>query len=219
MPEQRVCAVLFDLDGTFADTAPELALALNRLRAEHGLAPVPAEATRPHTSSGARGLLKAGFGRTPADADYEPLKARFLDLYESGLAVRTRLFEGMEALLAELERRKLVWGIVTNKSRRFTDPLMRELGLAARAACIVSGDSTAHTKPHPAPLLHAAAQIGLAPANCLYVGDDLRDVQAAHAAGMRAIAVRYGYLGEGGPIESWQADAIIDHPREVLDYL
>jgi 2-phosphoglycolate phosphatase len=217
--EGIVRAVLFDLDGTLADTAPDLCLALNRLRAEHGLAPVPDEATRAHTSSGARGLLKVGFDRAPGDVDYELLKARFLELYESDLVVHTRLFEGISALLDELEQRTLAWGIVTNKAKRFTEPLMRQMGLAARAACIVSGDSTPHTKPHPAPMLHAAAQMGLPPANCLYLGDDLRDVQAAHAAGMRAIAVRYGYLGEGGPIETWQADAIIDHPRELLDFL
>ena len=212
-------AILFDLDGTLADTAPDLALALNRLRAEHGLAPVPAETTRPHTSSGARGLLKAGFDCSPGDARYEALKARFLELYEGDLVVHTRLFDGMESLLDELERRAIAWGVVTNKAKRFTEPLMRQMGLAGRAACIVSGDSTAHTKPHPAPMLHAAAHISVAPERCIYLGDDLRDIQAAHAAGMRAVAVRYGYLGDGGPIESWQADVIIDHPREVLDFL
>ena len=217
MPETR--AVLFDLDGTLADTAPDLTLALNRLRAEHGLAPMPGESTRPHTSSGARGLLKVGFGCTPEDTNYEAMKARFLDLYESGLAVHTRLFEGMAELLDELERRELAWGVVTNKSLRFTEPLIKLLGLEKRAACVVSGDTTARIKPHPDSLLHAAAQIRLAPNACLYVGDDLRDVQAAHAAGMRAIAVRYGYLGDGAPIESWQADAIIGHPREVVDHL
>jgi 2-phosphoglycolate phosphatase len=217
MPSIR--AVLFDLDGTLADTAPDLARALNRVRAANDLAPLPAEVARPYTSSGARGLLKVGFGLQPGDEGYEALRLQFLEFYAAEICVDTRLFEGMAELLDRLDRDRLPWGVVTNKAERFTLPLLQGLNLAERAACIVGGDTAARAKPHPDPLLHAAAALQLPPAACLYLGDDLRDVQSAHAAGMRALAARYGYLGEGGPIESWQADAIIDHPRELLDYL
>ena len=219
MPKSGMRAVLFDLDGTLADTAPDLARALNRVRAAHGLAPLPAEIARPYTSSGARGLLKIGFGLAPGDERYETLRLQFLDFYAAEICVDTRLFDGMAELLDQLDRDRLPWGVVTNKAERFTLPLLQGLALAARAACIVGGDTTARLKPHPDPLLHAAAALALPPGDCLYLGDDLRDVQSARAAGMRSLAARYGYLGDGGPIESWQADAIIDHPREVLDYL
>jgi phosphoglycolate phosphatase len=212
-------AVLFDLDGTLADTAPDLTRALNRVRAANDLAPLPVESTRSYASSGARGLLKVGFGLTPEDARYEALRLQFLDFYADEICVDTRLFDGIAELLARLDEDRLPWGVVTNKAERFTLPLLQGLNLATRAACIVGGDTTARIKPHPDSLLHAAAVLRLPPSACLYVGDDLRDVQAARAAGMPALAARYGYLGEGGPIESWQADAIIDHPREVLDYL
>ena len=217
MPEAR--AVLFDLDGTLADTAPDLARALNRVRATHGLAPMPVETTRSFTSSGARGLLKVGFGLDPGDERYEALKLQFLDFYAAEICVDTRLFEGMAELLDQLDQDRLPWGVVTNKAERFTLPLLQSLRLGERAACIVGGDTTARIKPHPDPLLHAAAALQLHPSACVYVGDDLRDVQAARAAGMPVLAAKYGYLGDGGAIESWQADAIIEHPRQVLDYL
>jgi phosphoglycolate phosphatase len=219
MPESRARAVLFDLDGTLADTAPDLGRALNRVRAANGLAPMPLAITRPYTSSGARGLLKVGFGLDPEDERYEALKLQFLDFYAAEICVDTRLFDGMAELLAQLDQDRLPWGVVTNKAERFTLPLLQGLRLGARAACVVGGDTAARAKPHPDPLLHAAASLQLPPAACLYVGDDLRDVQAARAAGMRVLAAKYGYLGDGGAIESWQADAIIDHPRQVLDFL
>ena len=219
MPEISTQAVLFDLDGTLADTAPDLARALNRVRAAHGLEAMPLETTRPYTSSGARGLLKIGFGLNPGDESYEALKLEFLQFYAAEICVDTRLFDGMEELLLQLEAKRLAWGVVTNKAERFTLPLMQRLRLGGRAACIVGGDTTARLKPHPDPLLHAAAALNLSPSACIYVGDDLRDVQAARAAGMRVLAAKYGYLGDGGAIESWQADAIIEHPREVLDFL
>jgi len=215
----RTQAVLFDLDGTLADTAPDLTRALNRVRAANDLPPLPVETTRSHASSGARGLLKIGFGLRPEDARYEALRLQFLDFYADEICVDTRLFDGIAELLGRLEEDRLPWGVVTNKAERFTLPLLQGLQLATRAACIVGGDTTARLKPHPDPLLHAAAALRLPPSACLYLGDDLRDVQSARAAGMRSLAARYGYLGEGGPIESWQANAIIDHPREVLDYL
>ena len=211
--------MLFDLDGTLADTAPDLARALNRVRAAHGLGPMPVETTRPYTSSGARGLLKVGFGLEPEDARYEALKSQFLEFYAADICVDTRLFDGMAELLGQLEQAHLPWGVVTNKAEQFTLPLMQGLRLGTRAACIVGGDTTARAKPHPDPLLHAAAMLQLPPSACLYVGDDLRDVQAARAAGMPVLAAKYGYLGDGGSVESWQADAVIEHPREVLEYL
>jgi len=214
-----VRAVLFDLDGTFADTAPDLARALNRVRAERGLAPLPPEVSRPHTSSGARGLLKAGLGVTPESPDYGVLREKFLDHYEKELCVDTRLFDGIPEVLAKIQARRLPWGIVTNKGKRFTDPLLRLLAVDHLAACAVSGDSTPHIKPHPAPLLLAASLISLPPGECLYVGDDLRDVQAARSAGMHFAAAGWGYLGEGGDPHAWGADAVLSRPHEILDLL
>ena len=212
-------AVLFDLDGTLADTAQDLAGALNRLRAEHRMAPLPPELTRPHTSGGARGLLKVGFDLDPVDERYLPLRDRFLDFYEQALCVHTQLYAGMAELLGELERRTIAWGIVTNKPRRFTDPLVRELRLHTRAACVVSGDTTSKPKPAPDPLLHAAQVIRIAPAACLYVGDDLRDVQGARAAGMPVVAAGWGYLGVDCDPLSWDADAVLAHPAQILGFL
>ncbi|MGH8750993.1 MAG: HAD-IA family hydrolase [Burkholderiales bacterium] len=212
-------AVLFDLDGTLADTAPDLGFALNRQREKHGLPPLPLAAIRPYVSQGGRGLLKIGFNLTPTDANYASMRDEFLDLYEQRLCHETRLFPGMDELLAELEKRNLPWGIVTNKIARFTLPLMQKLGLDKRAASIVSGDTCAHFKPHPAPLLHASLEIGVFPQNCVYLGDDERDVQAARAANMRAMVAQYGYLGNGSHPESWSADALLDKPLDLLAYL
>ena len=212
-------AVLFDLDGTLADTAPDLAGALNRLLAEHGRAAVPIERARRVTSSGARGMLHVGFGIDPGHGDYDALRARFLDLYAEDICRETRLFDGVGELLAAIEGRGLPWGIVTNKAERFTFPLLAALGLAARTACVVGGDTTGKTKPHPDPLLHAARALALAPSGCLYLGDDLRDVQAARAAGMPVLAAGYGYLGDEGDPSGWGADAVIAHPLEALNHL
>lgn len=211
-------AVLFDFDGTLADTAPDLAAAVNRMRAQRGLAPLEANAVRPYASMGARGLLRIGFGMTPEHRDYGAMRDEFLARYGEAVCVETRLFPGMPHLLAELGRRAIAWGIVTNKATRFTECIVPQLGVAP--ACVVCGDSTAHLKPHPAPLLLAAERLGLAPGECLYVGDDLRDVQAAHAAGMRSAAVEYGYHGSesDGP-RAWNADYVISHPQELLEHL
>jgi 2-phosphoglycolate phosphatase len=171
-------AVLFDLDGTFADTAPDLGFAVNQMRVARGLPPVPDEKTRPVTSSGARGLLGAGFGITPDHADYAAMRDEFLDLYEANLCRETRLFDGMAELVDTLEARGLAWGIVTNKAERFALPLMRLLGYSARAACVIGGDTTGKLKPHPEPLYAAASAIRVPPQHCVYVGDDTRDVQA-----------------------------------------
>lgn len=212
-------AVLFDLDGTFADTAPDLGRALNRMRVERGLEALPIGVMRAHASSGARGLLKAGFGLTPESEGYEALRDRFLELYGENLCIDTRPFDGIPELVTKLEAHGLPWGIVTNKAKRFTEPLARKLAIDHRAACIVSGDSTPHIKPHPASLLHAASLLALAPADCVYLGDDLRDIQAARAAGMRFVAAGWGYLGDGADPGTWGADAVIAHPREVLDLI
>jgi len=212
-------AVLFDLDGTFADTAPDLGRALNRLRAEHGLEPLPIGIMRARASSGARGLLKAGFDLTPESEGYDALRDRFLDFYEQELCVETRLFDGVPELLVKIRARKLPWGIVTNKGKRFTEPLLRHLAVDNLAACVVSGDSTPHIKPHPEPLLLAASLLKLPPADCIYIGDDLRDVQAARAAGMRFAAAGWGYLGDGADPRTWDADAVLTDPRDVLNLL
>jgi phosphoglycolate phosphatase len=211
-------AVLFDLDGTFADTAPDLAYAINQMRARRGLDPVAGEKTRPVTSSGARGLLGAGFGITPQHPDFPAMREEFLDLYETHLCRETRLFDGMAALVDALEKRGLIWGIVTNKAERFALPLMRQLGYGARAACVIGGDTTGRLKPHPDSLHAACKVIACAPAQCVYVGDDERDIQAGRAAGMRTLAVRYGYLNGSDPA-AWGADAVIDTPAKVLEFL
>ena len=206
-------AVLFDFDGTLADTAADLSRALNRLRAARGLADLPLEDLRPHASSGARGLIGAGLGILPEHPEFKTLRDAFLAHYEAEICVDTRLFAGMDELLAGIEARGLRWGIVTNKSTVLTRRLVKALGLEARAACVVCGDTTPHLKPHPASLLHASKELGLAPADCVYLGDDLRDVQAARAAGMRSVAVEWGY-GEG--LAAWHADAIIARPQDLL---
>jgi len=214
-----VKAVLFDLDGTFADTAPDLAAALNHTRATRQLPPLPLDVIRPQASHGSRGLLKLGFGIEPDAPDYDALRNIFLDYYERNICAHTRLFGGMADLVAALEQRGIKWGIVTNKPHRYTAPLMQALGYAERAACLISGDTCAHAKPHPEPMLKACKLIGVAPEQCLYLGDDLRDMQAANAAAMRGIIARYGYVGSDAQLDSWGAQGIIDAPAELLGYL
>ncbi|HEY6863263.1 MAG TPA: HAD-IA family hydrolase [Burkholderiales bacterium] len=214
-----VRAVLFDLDGTLADTASDLARALNSVRAERGLGPVPPAMTRPHTSKGARGLLGVGMGVAPEHATYESLRDRFLEYYARELCVDTKLFDGIPELLGTLRERGVAWGVVTNKPGRFTVPLMRQLDPNGTAACVVSGDTTPKSKPFPEPLLHAAREIDVPPRECLYVGDDLRDVQAARAAGMGVVVAAWGYLGDAGDPAGWGADAVIAHPRETLNFI
>ncbi|RPI47053.1 MAG: HAD family hydrolase [Betaproteobacteria bacterium] len=209
-------AVLFDLDGTFADTAPDLGYALNVLLAARGKSPLPLGRVRQVASSGARGLLGLGFDLAPGDPGYDALATEFLDLYERRLCRDTRLFPGIPELLQVLEERSVPWGIVTNKAERFTFPLMRLLELDRRAACVVCGDSTPYRKPHPQPLLTAAATIGVAPAACIYLGDDERDMIAGRAAGMRVAVAEYGYLGTGNPPQRWAADMRVRHPLELL---
>ncbi len=208
-------AVLFDLDGTFADTAPDLAAALNRLRSDLALAPVSLTRLRPFTSQGVRGMLHAGLGMQPGDALYAEFQQRFLRYYSQDICVETRVFPGIAELLDRLEARGSPWGIITNKAQRFTLPLLAQLGYAKRAACVVSGDSARRAKPSPQPMHLACTLIAREPARCLYVGDDLRDIQAGRAAGMITVAARYGYLGEGDPIDAWGADHLVDDAGEI----
>jgi 2-phosphoglycolate phosphatase len=215
MPLFSPRAVLFDLDGTLADTAPDLTAAVNRLRAARGLAPTPYDKLRPFASAGARGLIGASFGLKPGDDEYEALRVAFLDEYEAALAEQSRLFDGMHDALVWLETQQIAWGIVTNKAARFTNPLVPLIGLG-RAACIISGDTTAHAKPHPAPLLEAAQRIGVDARECWYVGDDLRDIQAGRAAGMVTVAAAWGYCGESGAA-AWGADALLATPLDLPD--
>lgn len=219
MPDAMVDGVLFDLDGTLADTAPDLAWAINRVRAEHDLEALPLAQLRPHVSSGARGMLRAAFGLTPEHPAYAALAQRFLACYAESLCIHTRLFDGMPALLDTLDAAAIPWGIVTNKQSRFTEPLVAALQLDGRACCVISGDSAARPKPAADPLLLACERAGLAPQGCLYVGDDPRDVIAGRAAGMRTVAVSYGYLGVDSPIDAWGADTIINSPAELARLL
>jgi N-acetyl-D-muramate 6-phosphate phosphatase len=211
--------VLFDLDGTLADTAPDLGLALNLLLERYGRETVPLERLRPQASHGARGLLQVGFEIRPGEPYYEELRDEFLEIYSKNLLVRTTLFHGVPELLATLESRSLPWGIVTNKIRRFTDPLVKKLDLDQRAACVVSGDTYARPKPYPDPLIGAADELNLPPDTLVYVGDDERDMRAGLAAGMRVVAARYGYLGSEAPPEEWNAHALIDSPMELIGFL
>ena len=212
-------AVLFDLDGTLADTAPDLGGTVNVLLQEEGRPPKSLEMLRPWVSQGARGLLLAGFGIDSTDTDYERLTQRFLDVYAKRLCAETRLFDGVPELLDALDSMGLGWGIVTNKRMRFTDPLVELLALARRTPCVVSGDTTAAAKPSPLPVLHACTLLRCAPERTLYVGDDRRDIEAGRAAGCLTVAVSYGYLGDSGPLESWGADLVIDHPAELTAFL
>ncbi len=212
-------AILFDLDGTLADTAADLGAVLNRLLLESGRSPLPAEVIRPHVSKGVRGLLGIGFGLVPADADYAELHRRFLAYYGESPCVETTLFDGVEEMLACLEAQKVPWGVVTNKTSRYTLPVIEALGLIGRASCIVSGDSSPRPKPAPDPLFLASTITRTPPADCLYVGDDLRDIQSARAAGVRVVAAAWGYLGDELPLEKWGADAILQSPADILRLL
>ncbi len=215
----RIHAVLFDLDGTLVDTAPDLAHALNLLREENGLPPLPLEQIRPQVSHGGTALIRLGFGCSPRDAKFELLRQRFLSLYKQNLTTHTDLFPGMAAVLATLEQKRIPWGVVTNKPGWLTEPLMKQLALSERAGCIISGDTLQQSKPHPAPLLHACRQIGVSPGECIYVGDACRDIEAGRAAGMTTLVALFGYLGAEDCPEKWGADGMIETPRAILSLL
>ena len=215
----NIRAVLFDLDGTLVDSAPDLGSAADRMRLARGMPSLPLEDYRPHAGSGARGILGVAFGVSPEHSEYETLREEFYCRYEACLTEQTRAFSGVAELLEALLLRGLSWGVVTNKAQRFSLPLTRAMPLFASAATIVSGDTTPHTKPHPAPLLEAARRLNLPPTDCIYVGDDARDILAGHAAGMLTVAARYGYLGPGADVARWGADAEVNSPLEVLKLL
>lgn len=212
-------AVLFDLDGTLIDTAPDLGHALNLQRGRHGLAPLADTVIRPQASHGARGLLGLGFGIEPDDAKFPAMREELLELYAANLCRLSRPFPGILELLDAIEARDLKWGVVTNKPARFTEPLLSLLDLAERAACIVSGDTCPQPKPHPAPMLAAAELCDAEPATCLYLGDAERDIQAAQAAGMPALVATWGYLDADDQPHAWGAHAEIRHPTDTLAYL
>jgi 2-phosphoglycolate phosphatase len=215
----EVDAVLFDLDGTLVDSAPDLAGAANELREAHGLPLMDFAQLRPMVGSGARGMLNAAFGIGPEDPRFDALRVDFLARYEARILRETRVFIRMEPVLAQLERGRLPWGIVTNKIARFSEPLVQGLGLRSRCAVLISGDTTAHAKPHPQPLLEAAGRMGVAPQRCIYVGDDRRDVEAGRSARMATLAAAWGYLGRDESVHDWNADAVLAHPEELLNWL
>jgi phosphoglycolate phosphatase len=217
MPLTPPRAILFDLDGTLADTAPDLAAAVNLCRAKRDLPLTDYELLRPVASAGARGLIGAAFGLQPADEGYEELRVEFLSNYAAAIAVKTRLFDGIAALLETLRSKGFLWGIVTNKAARFTDALVPQIGLQ-HANCVISGDTTAYSKPHPEPLLEAARRLVMQPQDCWYVGDDLRDVQAGRAAGMPTIAAAWGYCGQTEPT-TWEADALVNSPLQLIQLI
>ena len=208
-------ALLFDLDGTLLDTAPDMAAALNALRVEEGLPPLPLEVIRPHVSRGGLALTQLAFADHRDEDEIEPLRQRFLHRYRSDIAAHSRLFDGFASLLEHLEHHGIPWGVVTNKPGWLTDPLMDALGLAQRSAVTVSGDSTAERKPHPLPLTTAAQAIGIPPQRCIYVGDDPRDIKAGNAAGMTTVIAAWGYIDDNAKPEHWGADRLADHPLEL----
>ena len=208
--------MLFDLDGTLIDSAPDLAGAGNEMRAARGLPELPLEHFRPMVGAGARGMLQRALEVNPQHDQYTALRDEFLSRYEARMTRETRVFPAMLPVLEALGQRVLPWAIVTNKATRFSEPLVRALGLHLRIRALVCGDTTPHSKPHPAPLLEAAKRIGVAAEQCVYVGDDLRDVQAGRAAGMTTVAVAWGYLGLGEQIDAWGADHVIEQPHELL---
>ena len=212
-------AVLFDLDGTLIDSAPDLGAAADAMRVERGMPSLPAALYRPMAGAGARGMLQIAFNVTPEDPQFDTLREEFFRNYEQRMTQNTYAFEGVAELLQSIVSLGLPWGVVTNKSKRFTNPLTAAMPLFATAGTMVSGDTTAHAKPHPAPLLEAARQLGIAPEACVYVGDDERDIVAGKAAGMRTVAATYGYLGKQTDVAAWNADQTINSPLALLQLL
>ncbi len=215
----RTEAVLFDLDGTLLDTAPDLARALNAVLVEQGLAPLPFDRIRPVVSHGGRALIELGFELPPGHPDFESLRKQLLDYYQAHIADDTRLFPGMEQVLQHIEEQDIRWGVVTNKPGWLTGPLLDALDLDKRTSSIVSGDTLSENKPHPAPLLHACRDIGSDPAHCVYVGDAQRDIEAARRAGMPSLVAMFGYLMEDDRPDQWGADALIEQPSGILDWI
>ncbi|NBW51307.1 MAG: phosphoglycolate phosphatase [Betaproteobacteria bacterium] len=218
-PVGEVRAVLFDLDGTLIDSAPDLGAAADKMRTDRGLPSLPDAAYRPMAGAGARGMLSVAFGMTPDSPEFEVMREEFFVNYERCMTERTYVFEGVEDLLSQLETRGVLWGVVTNKSKRFTEPLAAQMPLFTNASVVISGDTTPHAKPHPEPLLEAARRLELDPSQCVYVGDDERDILAARAAGMYSVAACYGYLGAKADTAEWGADVEIKSPAQLLQSL
>ncbi|HHH43273.1 MAG TPA: phosphoglycolate phosphatase [Gammaproteobacteria bacterium] len=216
---QHIQTVLFDLDGTLLDTAPDLANALNAVLEQNGQPALPFERIRPVVSHGGRALIELGFGLEPSHPDFEPLRIQLLDHYLAHIADQTRLFPGMDEVLDHIEQSGRKWGVVTNKPGWLTNPLLDALDLRRRAAGIVSGDTLEERKPHPAPLLHACELVGTPPGDCLYVGDAERDIEAGHQAGMATLVALFGYLMEQDRPETWGATALIHSPQELLAWI
>jgi len=219
MKFENVQAVLFDLDGTLIDSAPDLGAAVDKMRVARGMSSLPLSHYRPMAGAGARGMIGLAFGWTPDHPDYEQLKEEFFVNYTSCMTERTLAFDGVPQLIQELVNLKMPWGVVTNKSKRFAEPLTQAMPLFSSAAVLISGDTTPHAKPHPAPLLEAAKRLGIDPRACVYVGDDERDIVAGHAAQMKTVAATYGYLGTQSDVKSWKAHAQIDNPAQLLKLL
>ncbi len=218
-PMGDVKAVLFDLDGTLIDSAPDLGAAADKMRTDRGLPSLPDAAYRPMAGAGARGMLSVAFGMNPDSPGFDAMREEFFVNYERCMTERTYVFEGVEDMLSQLETRGVLWGVVTNKSKRFTEPLAAQMPLFTNASVVISGDTTPHAKPHPEPLLEAARRLQLDPSQCVYVGDDERDILAARAAGMYSVAACYGYLGAKADTAEWGADAEIKSPPQLLQSL
>ena len=214
-----ISAVLFDLDGTLIDSAPDLGAAADKMRTDRGLPSLAYELYRPMAGAGARGMLSVAFGFTPDHDDFAEYREEFFQNYERRMTELTRIFDGVVEMIAALEQRGLAWGVVTNKSERFTLPLTAEMALFKNAKAIISGDTTPHTKPHPAPLFEAAKRLAIEPARCIYVGDDARDIEAGRAANMGTVAATYGYLGQNADTSKWGADAVISAPAALMGLL
>ena len=215
----RPAAVFFDLDGTLADTAADLAAPVNALRVERGLPVLPLDALRPYASMGARGLIGRGLDVGPEHPEFASLREDFLRRYEAAICVETRLFDGMSEVLDALDVADIAWGVVSNKAERYVRLIVKELGLLERSRTVIGGDTTPFAKPHPEPLLHASRIVGVDTARCLYVGDDLRDVQAARAAGMVSVVAAYGFCGDSMPPQQWGGDVLIDSPLDLLAFV
>jgi len=219
MTFENVDAVLFDLDGTLIDSAPDLGAAVDKMRVDRGMSSLPLSHYRPMAGAGARGMIGLAFGFTPEHPDYDALKEEFFRNYEACMTQRTFAFEGVAAMIESLVARQMPWGVVTNKSKRFAEPLTQAMPLFATASVVISGDTTPHAKPHPEPLFEAARRLKVDPSRCVYVGDDERDIVAGHAAAMKTVAATYGYLGSRADVASWQAHAQIDVPLQLLKLL